>query len=258
MARVEYEIGATPIIGHRTRNIFSQWKGIGTIRLHETFHDYAWRSNLCADHRNETDILVKSWQNDVSPAQKIDWGNYAGYLATLPTNYTKIIGWKQYGGVMSGMDAFILTSSLRFSIGNTDILYDPPATHVHPSPPLGTSVNYGDDPSLGIFGNTHLPPATEEGTFARVWIRGKRYAHLQLAAVIEFAPVMSFLIENLSYAKGGILPLQRDIYEVQLDTVDALGRFSEPTEIFVIQPYDTIELGLWDAHVWDALVWGNF
>jgi hypothetical protein len=258
MAKLIYETGVTPIRGHRQNTVLSLWKGIPTARLRSVHDRYAWESPLNAAHRNETERLVNSWQNDVSPAQKEGWATYAAYLETLPTDYTKIVGWKNYGGAMSAMDAFILTNSLRFSIGESDILLDEPSAENIPLTPILVTFTHLHTPDveLGAAGTFASHPI-EEG-FIRLWIRGKRHAHLLLAAVTPVFYGWSLHTHTLNFAQGAVLGIPSDIYQGQVDVVTSFGRFSAPSNIKSCQTYDVTELGLWDARLWDALRWGNF
>jgi hypothetical protein len=183
MGKVVFSDLITKITGKVGNSIFSSWKGLYTVRSLPATFQYPWTSPFDAPHRLETQILAKSWRDDIDESKRYGWETYAEYLGTLPTDYTKITGWKQYGGTMAGYNAFCLTNSLRFSLGYTDILTDAPNAKLSPIQPTFNSLTLVTSPKNTLVANftySEIPPTD---TFARLWIKGRRFAHLLLTYV---------------------------------------------------------------------------
>ncbi|GAI14913.1 unnamed protein product, partial [marine sediment metagenome] len=58
------------------------------------------------------------------------------------------------------------------------------------------------------------------------------------------------------YAKGAVLPLVNDLYQVQADYISENGRYSPPSDIKTQMVRSGFPGGLWGSEFWNNYVWG--
>jgi hypothetical protein len=182
MARAVFSEIVTDLSGRIGGHVWTKWKGIPVCKLAPTHFKVARQSLPRFTQLKSAFDCVRSWQNDLSIGQKADWETYAAYLATLPTDYVKLTGLKNYGGTMSGFNAFTLVNSFRSSIGMPSILEDAPNAGTDPDTPTLNSLTYSAGPPKKLTANVTLPASFPEQCYLRVWCRGTRGAHLIMPA----------------------------------------------------------------------------
>jgi hypothetical protein len=205
MARVVFSNLITKVTGKIGNVVYSSWKGIYTAKSLPINQAYAWTSPNNADNRANLQTLINSWNNDLDPTQRTDWETYAVYLATLPTNYVKITGWHQYGGIMSSYNAFVLCNMIRFSVGYTDVLEDAPLAMTSPvQPTLTDLVLHSTNPNV-LRVDYPLPSPLYADTTLRLWMKGRSKAHLIIAGE-TFIPQSGTTIWDVNYEADQLPP----------------------------------------------------
>jgi hypothetical protein len=235
MAKLSYGTLIKDIRGKIGGVVFSQWKGIPFARLKPTTFRYPWESELNSACRTSVDRLVKAWRDNLSQTQRDAWETYATYLATLTTVYDKLPGRKDIGGTMSGYNAFILTNLLSFSVGYSAIIEDNPSAEVDPIAPTLVDFTFEAGPPRNLVIEFTYDEVPVPETFVRLWLRGKRYAHLLLAKYQDATDETDIEVDAMNFAQGSTLDLPADIYQAQMDAVNQFGRFSPPSVIKTLQ-----------------------
>jgi hypothetical protein len=185
MAKAVFSEIISDLRGKIGSHVWSNWRGIPIIKRAPTKMDYAWGSAFNAQHRALIKDCTYRWKKVLAQGQKDGWEEYAQYLATLPTSYVKLSGWKQYGGTMSGFNAYTLTNSFRRSIGKTDFLDDAPLSIESPPQPGFSNLEYISGPPKTLRATVANPAYLPEASFVRAWCRGTQYAHLIIAKYNE-------------------------------------------------------------------------
>ena len=178
MARATFSEIITALSGKIGGHVWTTWNGIPVCKTAPSHMRVAYESLPRKTNLIKGTDCIRAWEEILTQEQKDGWEDYADYLATLPTNYVKLTGLKNYGGVMAGYNAYTLVNVLRLSIGLTDLLNDAPLGESNPTTAILESLTYlySANPTLRA---TIRPPASlSEPTYARIHCRGTRYAHL--------------------------------------------------------------------------------
>ncbi len=147
MARLTLSDIISDIRGTVGTHTYSFWKGIHLVKNRSVNYRTAYESAAREAYNVFIAEISQYWLGGLSQAQRDAWDDYAEYIATLGfpyygPNVFKIVGWKQYGGIMSGPNAFVLTNQLRRSIGKTTILEDDPVLIDPPPIPVFRSLEF--------------------------------------------------------------------------------------------------------------------
>jgi hypothetical protein len=161
--------------------IYSIWKGIHTVKSQPINFRYAWESSFNVAQRALIKTCAYRWAYVLTSDQKAGWETYANYLATLPTDYDRLVGWKQYGGAMSGFNAYTHCNQLRLSVGLATVQDDAPIGEVSPGQPVFNTLTYNPGPPISLTAAYTLPDILPSSSYLRVWAKGTKYAHLILA-----------------------------------------------------------------------------
>lgn len=176
---------------------YSYWKGVHLVKNRSVNYRTAHESAFRTAQKDFIARVSQYWMGGLTQDQRDGWQTYAEYIETLGDPYygptvIKLVGWRQYGGIMSGFNAFVLTNMLRRSIGKTDILEDDPIAIDPPPMPVFSSLTFLPGPPKLLRIILNKPDALIEDTWFRVFCRGHRYAHLILAktgVAIPDAPI---------------------------------------------------------------------
>lgn len=190
MARLILSDIISDIRGTVGTHTYSNWKGVHLVKNRSVNYRTAHESPAREAYNVFIAEIGQYWLGGLDQAQRDGWDDYAEYIGTLGfpyfgSNVYKIVGWKQYGGIMSGPNAFVLTNQLRRSIGKTDILEDNPELIDPPPRPIVTSATYLPGPPKTIRLTVAEPSSLEEETWLRIFCKGTRYAHLIIAKIAE-------------------------------------------------------------------------
>jgi len=199
MARATFSEIITALSGKIGGHVWTTWNGIPVCKTAPSHMRVAYESLPRKTNLIKGTDCIRAWEEILTQEQKDGWEDYADYLATLPTNYVKLTGLKNYGGVMAGYNAYTLVNVFRLSIGLTDLLNDAPLGESNPTTAILESLTYlySANPTLRA---TIKPPASlSEPTYARIHCRGTRYAHLiqalyaQVQADALSAPTVDYI-----------------------------------------------------------------
>jgi len=189
VARITLSDIISDIRGRVGTHVYSIWKGIHLVKMVPKNFRYAWKSTHSPTYRKLVAEASLYWRKVLSPAEKATWETYATYLAALgypyygPTVF-KLVGWKQYGGIMSAFNAFTLTNALRWSIGKTDIALEAPGTGDALPTPAFVSLEYIPGSPNILRATITRPTSLYQDAWLRVWCRGSQAAHLIMAKVV--------------------------------------------------------------------------
>jgi len=175
----------TDIRGKVGTKVYSIWKGIHTVKGEPTNFRYAWESAFNPGQRALIKTCAYRWQTVLSDVQKAGWETYALYLATLPTDYNRLVGWKQYGGAMSGYNAYTHCNQMRLSVGLTTIQDDAPNAETSPGQPVFDTLTEEAGPPISLTAAFTPPIIIPTTSYIRAWCKGTRFAHLILAKYKE-------------------------------------------------------------------------
>lgn len=191
MANITLSDIITDIRGTVGTHVYSYWKGIHLVKIRSVNYRTAHESPYRSPQKDFIARVSQYWFSGLSAAQRTGWDAYATYIATLGPPYygptvIKLTGLKQYGGIMSGFNAFVLTNMLRRSVGLTTILEDDPLAITPPPMPNFTNLEYLPGPPKKLKVTVLGPTALYEDTWLRIFCRGTRNAHLIIAKVDEW------------------------------------------------------------------------
>jgi len=190
MARLVLSDIISDIRGTVGTHTYSYWKGIHLVKNRSVNFRSPWESNHQDEYRLFIAKVSQYWTSGLSQAQRDGWETYADYIATLGYPYygpgvEKLVGWRQYGGIMSGFNAYVLTNMLRRSIGKTTILEDDPLAINPPPQPILYSAVFIPGPPKKLRVTVGQPETLTEDTWIRVFCRGHKLAHLIMAKVVQ-------------------------------------------------------------------------
>ncbi|MBA7574841.1 hypothetical protein ES708_16656 [subsurface metagenome] len=169
---------------------YSYWKGTHLVKNRSVNYRTAHESAAASPYHSFIARVSQRWYGALDQAQRDGWDAYADYIATLGfpyygSNVIKLTGWRQYGGTMSGFNAFVLTNMLRWSIGKTTILDDDPILIDPPPKPSFQSLEFILGPPKVLRVTIANPEALTEATWLRIFCRGHKMAHLQIAKAVQ-------------------------------------------------------------------------
>lgn len=169
---------------------FSFWKGIHLVKNRSVNFRTAHESGVQSLYQKDIARLPAFWYEELTALQRFEWLVYANHIATLGFPYygddvTKLVGLRQYGGIMSGFNAFVLTNMLRFSIGKTVILADNPIAIDPPPKPIFNALEFILGPPKKIRVWIGNPETLTEASWLRIFCRGTRFAHLIIAKTVQ-------------------------------------------------------------------------
>lgn len=239
MARVRLSALFSSISGKYGGGVFRNWKGVTTLSMVPESVDNP-ASTKQNNARAYLSVASKGWAG-LATAVRDAWFSVAEALSEQWSGSEDSIGERTViyppRGPYTGLGALVATCGLLASVGDWDTetaLPTPPVGVGAPSVPTGLALS-GDTAGLiatwtdpgswgnnGTAGNVRVFVRSEDGTF-----------HTQLGGYAA-AESETKTITALSSAAGGIIPLKKLRYLVQIDAVNAEGMRSAPSEVVEI------------------------
>ncbi len=169
---------------------YSKWKATHLVKNRSVNYRTAHESPFVAPYKKFIAEVSQYWTNGLSQAQRDGWEAFADHIAARGYPYYgsdvyKLVGWHQYGGTMSGVNVFVLTNMLRWSIGKTNILEDDPIIFGTAPRPEFVALDFIPGPPRLLRITIARPATLPEPSWLRIFCRGHRLAHLIMAKTVQ-------------------------------------------------------------------------
>ena len=226
----------TDIRGSVRNHVYSVWKGRHVLRTNaELIGNPATHEQ--ADLRRHTSRLTKRYHRDLNDTQRAGWESFAksqgskssgdhkkGQQGVIPRNMD----------LMSGVNAFVMTNYLIWTVGGTEIDDAPKGINPPTIPEKGECEYVPVDKKITVpITFPEWGPAREGVTpdgKVRVWLRGPGVVYGRIEQTVTGAPGESIVVDIETYRElHTAQPLHPGKFTVQLDAVNSWGLRSGPS-----------------------------